>query len=222
MKRLIVPLLVFATVGLILSVVGLVMVSRRMGESAGGVSRVLKPDAVVEGLSVPEFSLVDQDGAPRTHEMLDGRVTIVDFMFTHCPFACPIMTSAMVDLSGELAGTGVRFASFSVDPARDTPERLRQYGAENGADFSRWTFLTGDYATVDRIVRGSLQFALQQDPNTRIPLPGGGEMENIQHPTRLILVGPDRRVLGFYDPNRPDQMELLRARAKAAAGAVGR
>lgn len=220
MKRLIVPLLVVAIVGLGLSITGLVLTARRLGENSP--PRALEPDHAALGLSIPEFTLTDQDGQPRTQALLDGQATIVDFIFTHCPFACPIMTLSMGDLHRELAGTGVRFASISVDPARDTPERLREYGSNAGADFSRWTFLTGDYATVERIVMDSLKFALQPDPTRTIPLPGGGTMENITHPTRLILVGPDRRVLGFYDPNREDEMALLKARAKAAAAAAQR
>jgi len=220
MKRLIVPLMVFAAVGLVLSVIGLVVVSRRMGEGRPG--RVLEPDAVAVGLSIPEFRLVDQEGAARTQEILEGRVTVVDFIFTHCPFACPTMTLEMGDVARDLAGTGVRFLSISVDPGRDTPARLKEYGTDAGVDFARWTFLTGDYPTIEGIVLGSLQFALQPDPNRKITLPDGSTMENITHPTKLILVGPDRRVLGFFDPNRVADMEMLRVRAKAAAGVVGK
>ena len=179
--------------------------------------RVLQPDPLAAGLAVPDFTLVDQEGKSQTQALLDGRVTIIDFIFTHCPFACPGMTMAMSELQQQLAGTPVRFASFSVDPERDTPERLRKFASDHDADPARWTFLTGDRATVDRIVHDSLQFALQEDPDRKIDLPEGGQMSNITHPTKLVLVGPDRRVLGFYDPNRQEDMDKLLVRAKLAA-----
>src|SRR5437764_231020 len=123
MRRLILPVMVVATVGLALSIIGLVSTLRR-ADAPAPASRVLQPDPASIGLSVPEFSLTDQDGVPRTQALLDGRVTIIDFIFTHCPFACPTMTMEMKKLADELAGSPVRFASFSVDPARDTPQRL--------------------------------------------------------------------------------------------------
>ena len=78
-------------------------------------------------------------------------------------------------------------------------------------------FLTGDYATMQQIVKDSLQFELQPDTTRTIPLPDGTTMQNITHPTKLILVGPDRRVLGFYDPNLIEDVDRLRIRAKIAA-----
>lgn len=220
MRRLILPLLIVAIVGLALSVVGLVTLMRRNQRTEDSAPRVLQPDPVAVGLSVPDFALTDQDGRPQTQTALDDHVTIIDFIFTHCPFACPMMTSEMKGLADGLAGTPVRFASFSVDPAHDTPERLKQYATDLGVDPSRWTFLTGEPGAVEKIVRGSLQFALQADPTRTVPLGSGATMQNITHPTKLILVGPDRKVLGFYNPNQEDEMALLKARAKAAAEVV--
>lgn len=217
MQRLLIPVIVVAAVGLILSIVGLIVTVQR-GGGPGPV--VIQPDPSVAGLRIPEFALTDQSGQPRTHEMLDGRVTILDFIFTNCPFACPMMTGAMVELSAGLEGTPVRQLSISVDPERDTPEKLRQYAANNDADPDRWTFLTGDAAEVERIVRDGLQFAIGPDESRPVVLPDGSTMSNIIHPTRLILVGPDRRVLGMYDPNRDEDMRALEAKARAAAKAL--
>jgi protein SCO1/2 len=217
MQRLIVPVIVFAAVGLLLSIAGLIITLNR---SPGPTPSAVEPEANVAGLVIPEFAFVDQSGEPRTHEILEGRVTILDFIFTNCPFACPMMTGAMVELSGKLAGTPVRFLSISVDPERDTPERLMAYAGSNDADLGRWTFLTGNPEDVKRVVMDGLKFALQPDEGRPITLPDGGTMANIQHPTRLILVGPDRRVLGMYDPGDEMALRVLEAKAKAAARAL--
>jgi protein SCO1/2 len=120
----------------------------------------------------------------------------------------------------ELAGTDVRFVSFSVDPVRDTPERLREYAAEFGADLTRWSFLTGDFEAVRRVCLETLMFDLRQDESLPIEIEDGQTMPNIVHPAKLVLIGPDRRVLSMYDFNIPEDMDALRARARAAAQAV--
>jgi protein SCO1/2 len=222
--RWIVPVIVVCGVGLVLSIVGLVTILVRgpvyssQGEfRVAGTGGGLRPDPETAGLFVPEFSMVDQSGTPRTQAILDGRITVLDFIFTNCPFACPIMTSAMSDVADRLRGTGVRFLSVSVDPAHDTPARLTEFAKAHGADLSRWTFLTGDDQTVHRIVRGSLQFLLQPDTTRTIPIGDGQQMNNIMHPTRLLLIGPDRQVLGMYEPQSEDDLKRLEARARAAA-----
>jgi len=207
---------VFTVTGLALSIGTMIYVaSHRDGGS--GTTRVLQPDPLAIGLSVPEFQLVDQDGAAQSQLLLEGHVTIIDFIFTNCPFACPGMTASMIELQNALEGTPVRFASFSVDPERDTPERMREFADRHESDTTRWTFLTGDLASVERIAHDALGFLLQQDSNLSIDLPDGSKMSNIMHPTKLILIGPDRHVLGFYDPHNDTDMRNLALRARLAA-----
>lgn len=182
----------------------------------------LTPDPIVADLKpVPAFRLVDQEGRPRDETMLDGRVTVIDFIFTHCPYICPGLTGQMSNAARALADTGVQFVSFSVDPARDTPERLRTYAQEHGADLSRWSFLTGDFGTVQRVCLDTLMFELRQDDTRPIEIEEGGTMPNIVHPPKMVLIGPDRRVLRMYDFNIPEDMDALEARARAAAALVG-
>jgi protein SCO1 len=221
MNRFIIPLIVFAATGLLLSIVGMVFVlSGSPGASVRGVR--LEQDYAAIGLRVPEFQLVDQEHRARTHEMFEGRVTILDFMFTHCPFACPGMTMAMSDLATRLKGVDVQFVSISVDPLRDTPELLKAYAVRNGVDTARWHFLTGDPAVVESIAVNALQFLLQPDDNVKIALPDGSEMSNVIHPTKFILVGPDREVLGFYESSFPEDLDELAGRARAAAASLKR
>jgi protein SCO1/2 len=108
---------------------------------------------------VPAFSLSDQDGKPYGLEKLLGKVVIADFIFTNCPVACPRLTAIMKKLQQgltpqERAGA-LGLLSISVDPERDTPERLRAYMQTHGADPQSWTFLTGSELEVERaVVRG--------------------------------------------------------------------
>lgn len=194
---------------------------RSGGERAPAVEQgPLVPDAGLESLRLPSFSLVDQNGALVTERVFDGRVTILDFSFTNCPFVCPGMTAAMLSLQSDLVGTGVRFASISVDPLRDTPAVIRAHADRLGVDHERWTWMTGEQAEIKRIVSESLMFELQDDPSRPITLADGSTMNNIMHPSRLFLVGPDRRVLALYTFNDPLAIEALRARALEGARAI--
>lgn len=204
--------------GLIVSVTGLIVVIQRMGNVARGIAppTLVVPDPAAEGLHVPPFRLVDHTGQEVTEQLFDGRVTVLNFIFTHCPFACPMMMVAMSEAAARLADTPVRFVSVSVDPVRDTPARLRQYAADNDVDLSRWTFLTGDEQEVRRILLEGLALGLQTDHEHPIPLPDGTSMPNIIHPTKLIVVGPDRRVLGMYPSENAEGVTALVRKARAA------
>jgi len=180
----------------------------------------LQPDEMLVGYSIPEFELTNQDGLPVDQSILDGQITVLDFIFTNCPFACPGMTAEMLRLQNALEGTGVRFLSISVDPINDTPEVLREYGDSRGVDFERWSMLVGPFEDVRSIVRDSLNFHVGEDTSREVVLPDGGTMANVSHPSHLILVGPEREVLGIYMYSDPEKMTALRGRARAAADAV--
>lgn len=218
MTRWLLPVAVLAVCGLIVSVVGLAHYAGKLG---GDPRAALAQPKELEGLAIPEFSLVDQDGKPVTQAILDGRVTVLDFTFTHCPFACPMMNASMIELAGELDKTPVRFLSISVDPEHDTPGVLKKHADELGVDQARWRFLTGDKGAVARIAQGALMFPLQSDTSRTIDLPDGSKMQNIMHPTKFMLIGPDRKVLGIYDYNRDADMRDLALRARAALVAMG-
>src|SRR5262245_24777275 len=74
----------------------------------------------------PDFTLTDQTGAPYGLQDLAGRTALVDFVYTNCTDACPILTSTMRQAQQQLeqrklAGSRVMLLSLSVDPDHDTP-----------------------------------------------------------------------------------------------------
>ncbi len=205
-------------IGTILSL-GYLMGQRSGGphtEPAASGAPVVTIDGL-QDLTIPEFSLTDQDGRTVTRESLLGRVTILDFMFTHCPFACPRLTAQMLSMSNQLKDTPVRFISISVDPERDTPAVLKAHAEKYGADLLRWTFLTGEIETVKKVAVEGLKFALVPDEKTVIPLPDGTEMHNILHPTHFVLIGPDLKILGIYRSSEEAKLPMLVEQARVAA-----
>ncbi|MCC5822557.1 MAG: SCO family protein [Phycisphaerales bacterium] len=185
-----------------------------LSDGQGSITRIPDEPGVnpYADFHVPEFELIDRNGDPITHAALDGRYTVLDFFFSSCPLWCPGMTAAMARVQNETAGTSARLMSVSIDGEVDTPAIISRYANDYGADPERWDFVTGDPDVVADIVRNGLRFEIGDesiDPRT------GGRI--IDHPTRLILVGPDRRVVGLYRFDDPDDIEELIAAVKRLA-----
>ena len=161
-----------------------------------------KQDAELATFSLPAFSFKDQDGKPFTEKDVAGHVTVVDFIFTQCSGTCPAMTARMAKLATELP-PGVRFVSFSVDPASDTPEALRKFGERFGADFTRWTFVATDKQNLLRVCKAvGLLPADATDKDAFI------------HSEKFLLIDAAGKGRGMYDSLQEDQVEKLVADAR--------
>lgn len=112
--------------------------------------------------SVEDVALVTHEGRSARTADWKGGITIVNFIFTSCTHTCPMLTRRMAQLQKKLTGKpGVRLVSISVDPQTDTPAVLKAFGTKHGADFSNWTFYTGDYETIHRLAEKSFLSAMQ-------------------------------------------------------------
>lgn len=87
----------------------------------------------------------DQLGERRPLDSLAGRVQVVGMVYTTCAYACPRMMLDMKRIEGELGGDAdVGFVLVSIDPERDTPERLADYARGARLEPDRWSLLHGD------------------------------------------------------------------------------
>lgn len=174
--------------------------------------------AVFDSMVIPPFELVGIDGEIVTRDVFQGQWTVLAFMFTHCNMACPVLTQKMMGVMDQLKGTQVRFLSISVDPVNDTSLRLKEHAKELHADTARWRWITAagspDPSVLKTIIT-SLGFEISSVPDNPIDLGDGRSMENIAHPTRFVLVGPDVRVHGIYQGNDDDDLARLVAEARA-------
>ena len=84
-----------------------------------------------------DFALVDFDGKPRTLADFKGKVVVVFFGYTQCPDVCPTTLLELAQARKQLGADGARVQGVfvSLDPERDTPEVLKAYVANFGADF---------------------------------------------------------------------------------------
>ncbi|MCC6216121.1 MAG: SCO family protein [Polyangiaceae bacterium] len=154
-----------------------------------------------------DFALTDQDGRGVTAATLRGRVWVAAFMFTRCPKVCPRMTARMKELQRRAAARGIplQLVSISVDNEHDTPERLRAYATEHGADLTTWAFLTGDHAEVKRTSVEGFKLALdgKLDP--------AADHFGLLHATHLVLVDRAGHLRGYFRTTDDVLDELLEA-----------
>ena len=169
--------------------------------------------------NLPQFRLVDQDNRPFSRDDMLGKVWVADFVFTSCADACPRLQNKMKRIQDRLLppeqGGSIALLSISVDPERDTPEKLRDYAQAFGARKAMWLYLTGPQKEVERTVVQGFHTAM-----AKLPVPGRDphlEAFDIMHGERFVLVDAKGRIRGFYDAD--DQDALLRdARSLTASG----
>jgi|SRR6516164_5443199 len=114
----------------------------------------------------PDFVLTSQDGGEVKLADLRGKVVAVTFIFTRCTDTCPVLTPMMSfvqDRLGSDFGTKIAFVSITVDPERDTPQALKEYGEAFGANFTGWFFLTGSSSAIAAVARRYGVFAAKAE-----------------------------------------------------------
>jgi protein SCO1/2 len=156
--------------------------------------------------TLPEFNLINQNAEPYGTRQLEGRPWIADFIFTHCPGRCPMLTREMARLQTELRGRGwddVMLVSISVDPETDTPEALAAYATKHGAKHDGWQFLTGTRDGIWSLSVDGFKLAVAEIEDT-----GQGP---IVHSNRFVLSDGRRQIRGYYDAfDADDRAKLLR------------
>jgi protein SCO1/2 len=93
----------------------------------------------------------NRDGKEITLNDLSGKVQVVAMVYTHCEYACPRILADMKRIEKELSAEELKQVNFlivSIDPERDTPERLRDFAEENKLEPEHWTLLNGDQGDI--------------------------------------------------------------------------
>src|SRR5712692_8041357 len=152
--------------------------------------------------TVPEFVLVNQDGQNFGSAQLQGKIWIADFIYTTCPGPCPMISSRMSELQKPLEKTDVHLVSFTVDPAKDTPQVLRGYAEKLQAEPGRWDFLTGAQSTIYNLSEKGFKLAVAD---------GSEETGTPVHSTRMILVDRRGEIRGYYDATEADAVTKVLA-----------
>jgi protein SCO1 len=139
---------------------------------------------------VPSFQLIAQDGQPFDSKSLIGKIWVADFIYTTCPGPCPRMTSQMREVQDAVEKMpDVNFVSFTVDPARDTPEVLAGYARAHHVSPGRWYFLTGPPNTLQTLDRDVFKL--------------GDLSASLEHSTRFVVLDRRSRIRGYFETSEP-------------------
>ena len=150
---------------------------------------------------IADFSLINQNGDTITQENYRDKIYVADFFFTTCPTICPIMTANLVEVQAALVNDPeVLLLSHSVTPEIDTVAQLKKYAIEKGVNDAKWNLVTGDKKQIYELARKSY-LAVQEDGD-------GGPFDMI-HTENFILVDKQRRIRGFYDGTKEEEMDRL-------------
>jgi protein SCO1 len=166
--------------------------------------------------SVADFSLTNQNGAAVSLGDLKGKVWVADIIFTRCPGPCLRMTRQMKELQDALPKDDpTRLVSLTTDADFDTPEVLKIYALKNGADASRWMFLTGTKKQVNNLAVDSLKLsAVEKKPEERVT-----PDDLWVHSTIFVVIDKHAQLRAIFqtggeDVSWPDEKQQLLAAVK--------
>lgn len=150
---------------------------------------------------VADFTLTNQDGQAATLAALTNHVWVADIIFTRCAGPCPRMTGQMKSVQESLApDSSVRLVTLTTDPGFDSPEILKRYGQRFGADFNRWTFLTGTKGDIAGLAAGSLK--LGSTPVS--PADQKNAADLFIHTTIFVLIDKHANLRGIFQTGGED------------------
>ncbi len=180
--------LLFALVAVVAAVLG--AFSARWSESTSGPEKALLLD---QPRILPAIRLVDHHGRPFDNARLTGAWSFVFFGFTNCPDVCPAalftLDQALERIGPAGDGTAPRVVMISVDPARDTPQKLAAYVPYFDPDFLG---VTGDMPEIKRLTDAiGVAFAYT-------PTPGSGDGYTVDHTASIFLLDPDGRLSAIF------------------------
>ena len=152
--------------------------------------------APTPSLRIPDATVYDQHGTRLKFytDLVKGKTVAINFIFTTCTAICPSLTANFRRVQqqlGDRVGHDVHLISVSVDPATDVPERLKEYAAKFKAG-PGWTFVTGDKAEIDSVLKALGTAVADKNDHTPMVLIGNESADDwsrtygLSPPSRLV------------------------------------
>jgi protein SCO1 len=161
---------------------------------------------------LPPLALVDHDNRPFDADRVRGGWSFLFFGFTGCPDACPVTMSALAQTNKLLADlperVRPRVVMISVDPERDTPERLAAYVKAFDPAF---VGATAAKPVIDELAKRMGVLAAIR--------PLEGDNYTVDHTTSVFLVDPDGALRALFSAPHTPKLIAEDYRRIVAAGA---
>ena len=161
---------------------------------------ILGKKKIVDGQEVnhqiPDWTFMDQDSNMVTNKDLSNVVYITDVFFMSCPTICPKTMREMKRIYTEFEDNPqVKLVSFTIDPVRDSPAKLKQYASNLEVDTKKWWFLHGEKEETYDLALDYFNTAYED-----ADVPGG-----FNHSGKLILTDKKGHIRSFSEGTDPDE-----------------
>lgn len=166
--------------------------------TAGAVYVLVAVPEAVEAPMIGRFTLTGADGQPVTEAAFEGRYMLVYFGYTFCPDVCPTELAKMAAALDLFAQADPARAAkvvpifVSVDPGRDTPERLKEYAE---LFHPRLIAMTGTADQIRAVANTYKVYYARVYPEGG---PTGGDDYLMDHSSQIFLMGPDAEYITHF------------------------
>jgi protein SCO1/2 len=155
--------------------------------------------------AAPDFSVRGSDGTALTLSRYRGKVVVLGFGYTSCPNVCPATLAVLAQAHRKLGtlGSQVQIIYLTVDPERDTAERLKQYLAAFDPTFVGGTGTAAEMAAVRSnygvtaekhgtgsdyaVAHSSFIYLITRDGKLRALMPFGHKADDYVHDISMLL-----------------------------------
>lgn len=148
--------------------------------------------------TIPDFKFTNQEGQEVNLATFDNKIYVVDFFFISCPTICPVVKAQMLRVLETYRDEDrLMFLSHTIDPKRDTVERLKKYADNLGVGVPKWHFVTGEKEKLHGIASSYFSIAYEDSS-----APGG-----FDHSGRLILIDQNKHIRSYCDGTDPESVD---------------
>lgn len=148
-----------------------------------------------EPKSIIDFELISDNGAAYEPSDLKGHWSFLYFGYTFCPDVCPLTLAQLSQVASKLdeqsTATAMRYLLISVDPARDTPDRLAAYTKSFGPKFQG---VSGEKEQLDKLTKDLGVYYKIHPPES------GQDFYLVDHSSTLYLINPDGKLQAIFTP----------------------
>ncbi len=149
-------------------------------------------------VDISEFSLYNQEAATIHNQALENHWTLMFFGYTFCPDVCPTTLAEMNQVAAKVDNDQFQVVLVSVDPERDTSEKLKDYIHYFNPKFQAWS---GELPQIESLAR-QLHIFFQKQPFQDSYL--------MDHSSQVVLINPQGQYVGFFTaPLSTDDMVTL-------------
>ena len=163
-----------------------------------------------EDLTQKNYELINQDSVDVSFpSLIKNKITVMGFIYTHCPDICPMTTHNIHLVQEELDKEGIEdinYVLLSFDPGRDKPEVLKKFAEIRNLDLTKWNLLTGKRDVVSDLLKRFDVTVIFTDSTYS----DDGELSySIMHTDRIALIDQDSKLRKYYKGSTVNISELV-------------